>query len=129
MELHLTPDQETFIRQGIEAGRFHDKEDAVQEAMSLWEERERRRLEILAAVEQAEASLAYGQSAHARSIHTGLIPITTFAPEPCQILRDIPAVVEPGRRRVHCNILRQYRTWLRCGKWKRGTLLKQPKTK
>jgi putative addiction module CopG family antidote len=61
MELHLTPDQETFIRQGVEAGRFHGKEDAVREAMSLWEERERRRLEILAAVEQAEASLARGE--------------------------------------------------------------------
>jgi putative addiction module CopG family antidote len=61
MELHLTPEQEAFIRQGIEAGRFHGREDAVQEAMSLWEERERRRLEILAAVEQAEASLARGE--------------------------------------------------------------------
>src|ERR1039458_10626637 len=61
MELHLTPEQEAFIRQGIEAGRFQGKEDAVQEAMSLWEERERRRLEILAAVEQAEASLARGE--------------------------------------------------------------------
>ncbi|HUE20720.1 MAG TPA: hypothetical protein VMQ86_03510 [Bryobacteraceae bacterium] len=61
MELHLTPEQEAFIREGIEAGRFQGKEDAVQEAMSLWEERERRRLEILAAVEQAEVSLARGE--------------------------------------------------------------------
>jgi Arc/MetJ-type ribon-helix-helix transcriptional regulator len=61
MELHLTPDQEALIRQGIAAGRFHGKEDAVREAMSLWEERERQRLEILAAVEQAEASLARGE--------------------------------------------------------------------
>jgi Arc/MetJ-type ribon-helix-helix transcriptional regulator len=61
MELHFTPDQEALIRQGIEAGRFHGKEDAVQEAMSLWEERERRRLEILAAIEQAEASFARGE--------------------------------------------------------------------
>jgi hypothetical protein len=29
--------------------------------MALWEERERRRLEILAAVEEAEASLARGE--------------------------------------------------------------------
>ena len=50
MELYLPPDQEAFIRQGIEAGRFRGKE-----------ERERRRLEILAAVEQAEASLARGE--------------------------------------------------------------------
>jgi Arc/MetJ-type ribon-helix-helix transcriptional regulator len=50
-----------FIRQGIKAGRFRGEEDAVQEAMPLWEERERRRLKILAAVELAEASLARGE--------------------------------------------------------------------
>ncbi len=61
MEVHLTADQEAFIRQAIETGRLHRKEDAVQEAMSLWEERERRRLEILVAVDQAEASLARGE--------------------------------------------------------------------
>jgi len=61
MEVQLTPDQEAFIRQAIETGRLHRKEDAVQEAMSLWEERERRRLEILVAVDRAEASLARGE--------------------------------------------------------------------
>jgi putative addiction module CopG family antidote len=61
MEVHLTPDQEAFIRQAIETGRLHRKEEAVQEAMSLWEERERRRLEILVAVDHAEASLARGE--------------------------------------------------------------------
>ena len=61
MEVHLTPDQEAFIRHAIETGRLHRKEDAVQEAMSLWEERERRRLEIIAAADQAEASLARGE--------------------------------------------------------------------
>ena len=60
MDVHFTSDQEAFIRQAIETGRLHRKEDAVQEALSLWEERERRRLEILAAVDQAEASLARG---------------------------------------------------------------------
>jgi hypothetical protein len=33
----------------------------LQEALSLWEERERRRAEILAAVDQAEASFARGE--------------------------------------------------------------------
>jgi len=61
MEVHLTPDQETFIRQAIEIGRLRRKEDAVQEAMSLWEERERRRLEILVAADRAEASLMRGE--------------------------------------------------------------------
>jgi Arc/MetJ-type ribon-helix-helix transcriptional regulator len=61
MEVHLTPDQEAFIREAIEDGRLHHMEDAVQEAMSLWEERERRRLEILVAADRAEASLARGE--------------------------------------------------------------------
>jgi Arc/MetJ-type ribon-helix-helix transcriptional regulator len=61
MEVHLTRDQEAFIRQAIETGRLHRQEEAFEEAMSLWEERERRRLEILAAVDQAEASLARGE--------------------------------------------------------------------
>ncbi len=61
MEVRLTPDQEAFIRQAIETGRFHRAEDVVQEALSLWEERERARAEILAAVDTAEASLARGE--------------------------------------------------------------------
>ena len=61
MEVHLTPDQQAFVRQAIESGRLQREEDAVKEALSLWEERERRRLEILAAVDRAEASLARGE--------------------------------------------------------------------
>jgi Arc/MetJ-type ribon-helix-helix transcriptional regulator len=59
MEVHLTPDQKAFVRQAIESGRLHHEEDAVQEALSLWEERKRE--EILAAVDVAEASLARGE--------------------------------------------------------------------
>lgn len=62
MDVQLTPDQEAFIRQAIETGRLQRKEDALREAMSLWEERERRRLEILTAVDQAEASVARGET-------------------------------------------------------------------
>jgi putative addiction module CopG family antidote len=61
MEVRLTPDQEAFVRQAIEAGRLHRAEDAVEEALRLWEERERTRAEILAAVDLAEASLARGE--------------------------------------------------------------------
>jgi Arc/MetJ-type ribon-helix-helix transcriptional regulator len=61
MEVRLSPDQEAFVRQAIEAGRFHRPEDAVQEALSLWEEKERTRAEILAAVDTADASLARGE--------------------------------------------------------------------
>jgi putative addiction module CopG family antidote len=61
MEVRLTPDQEAFVRQGIAAGRFHSEADAVAEALTLWEERERARAEILAAVDAAEASLDRGE--------------------------------------------------------------------
>jgi Arc/MetJ-type ribon-helix-helix transcriptional regulator len=60
MQVSLTPDQEAFIRQAIATGRLQRAEDAVQEALSLWEQRERTRTEILAAVDVAEASLARG---------------------------------------------------------------------
>ena len=61
MEVHLTPDQKAFVRQAIESGRLRREEDAVQEALSLWEERERTRAEILTAVDVAEASIARGE--------------------------------------------------------------------
>jgi putative addiction module CopG family antidote len=60
MEVHLTPDQQAFVRQAIESGRLRRAEDAIQEALSLWEERERARAEILTAVDAAEASFARG---------------------------------------------------------------------
>lgn len=61
MEVQFTRDQKAFVRQAIESGRLRREEDAVKEALSLWEERERTRAEILAAVNEAEASLACGE--------------------------------------------------------------------
>jgi Arc/MetJ-type ribon-helix-helix transcriptional regulator len=61
MEVQLTPDQKAFVRQAIRSGRLHREEDAVQEALALWEERERSRAEILIAVDEADASLARGE--------------------------------------------------------------------
>ena len=61
MEVQLTPDQKAFIKQGIETGRFQHETDAVQEALSLWEERERRRVEFLESLNDAKASLAHGE--------------------------------------------------------------------
>jgi putative addiction module CopG family antidote len=61
MEVNLTPDQKAFVRHAIESGRLQHEEDAVREALSLWEERERTRAEILAAVDEAETSLAGGE--------------------------------------------------------------------
>lgn len=61
MEVHLTPDQEKFVRRAIESGRFRGPQDAVQEALALWEVRERKRAELLASLDEAEASLARGE--------------------------------------------------------------------
>lgn len=60
MECHLTPDQEAFVRQAIASGRLLREEDAIKEALALWEERERTRAEFLATLEESEASLARG---------------------------------------------------------------------
>jgi len=61
MEIRPTPDQESFIRQAIASGRIERPEDAASQAMVLWEERERRRSEILGRLDEAEASLARGE--------------------------------------------------------------------
>ena len=61
MEVQLTPDQRAFVRQAIESGRLRREEEAVEEALRLWESRERARAEILAAVDEAESSLALGE--------------------------------------------------------------------
>ena len=61
MRVEFTTDQKAFIRQAIEAGRLRGEEDAVQEALSMWEERERARSEILATLDSAEISFAHGK--------------------------------------------------------------------
>ena len=61
MQIDLTPEQQDFVRLAIESGRFERAEDAVQAAMTLWVERERRRTEILAAVDIAKASIGRGE--------------------------------------------------------------------
>ena len=50
-----TPDQRAFVQRAIESSRFDREEESVHEAMALCEERERRRLEIIAMVDEAEA--------------------------------------------------------------------------
>jgi Arc/MetJ-type ribon-helix-helix transcriptional regulator len=60
MDIQLTPDQQAFVRDAIESGRLRSEADAVKEALSLWERRERARAEILVAVDTAESSLVRG---------------------------------------------------------------------
>jgi Arc/MetJ-type ribon-helix-helix transcriptional regulator len=61
MEVHLTPDQEALVRDAIASGRLNRPEDAVEQALLLWEERERRRVEILASLDAAEADIKAGR--------------------------------------------------------------------
>jgi putative addiction module CopG family antidote len=52
MNVDLTPDQREFVQRAIESGRIQNEEQAVRQALALWEERERRRLEILSDFER-----------------------------------------------------------------------------
>ena len=61
MEVHLTPDQQAFIQDAIGRGRIEREEDAVCEALALWEERERKRAEFLATLNDARSSLERGE--------------------------------------------------------------------
>lgn len=60
MEVQLTADQRAFANDAIKTGRLSREEEAVQEALSLWEARERVRAEVLAAVDAADASISRG---------------------------------------------------------------------
>lgn len=61
MQFELTSDQRAFARRAVEAGRLQSEEDAVREALALREERERRRVEFRATIEEARASLMRGE--------------------------------------------------------------------
>jgi Arc/MetJ-type ribon-helix-helix transcriptional regulator len=61
MEVELTSDQRAFARHAVETGRLRSEDDAVEEALALWEERERRRIEFRATIDDARASLARGE--------------------------------------------------------------------
>jgi Arc/MetJ-type ribon-helix-helix transcriptional regulator len=61
MDVQLSADQRAFFSMAVKTGRLSREEDAVEEALLLWEERERTRAEILALVDSAEASLSHGQ--------------------------------------------------------------------
>jgi putative addiction module CopG family antidote len=61
MEVEFTPEQQAFVRQAIENGRLGRPEEAVREALSLWEGRERARVELLLALDEAEADLQAGR--------------------------------------------------------------------
>jgi Arc/MetJ-type ribon-helix-helix transcriptional regulator len=61
MDVQFTADQRAFVREAIKNGRLRSEQDAVQEALALWEERERRRVAFLTTLDDARASLARGE--------------------------------------------------------------------
>jgi Arc/MetJ-type ribon-helix-helix transcriptional regulator len=71
MEVQLTADQKAFVRQAIQSGCLRREEDAVEEALALWEEREGARAEILAGLDEAEASRARRRGEEARADPAG----------------------------------------------------------
>jgi Arc/MetJ-type ribon-helix-helix transcriptional regulator len=78
MEVQLTPNQQAFIRAAIDSGRIELQEDAVRQALALWEERERMRAAFLAKLDDAAASLDRSEG----------IPITQ------ESMRKLPAKVK-----------------------------------
>jgi Arc/MetJ-type ribon-helix-helix transcriptional regulator len=61
MKVELTPEQADLMRHAVESGRISHPEQAVQQALDLWVDRERRRTALLASLDVAEASLARGE--------------------------------------------------------------------
>jgi putative addiction module CopG family antidote len=61
MQVQLTPEQSSFVELGIQEGRFSSSEEAVRQALALWEKRERARIELLASLDLAEQSLDAGE--------------------------------------------------------------------
>lgn len=61
MNITLTPNQQTFVQRAVESGRIGSAEDAVTEALLLWEEQELQRAAFLETLDQAKASIARGE--------------------------------------------------------------------
>lgn len=61
MNVQLTPEQRAFVHRAIESGRLPSEEAAVQEALALWEERERERAEFLLTLQEGKALVARGE--------------------------------------------------------------------
>jgi hypothetical protein len=61
MKIESTPDQQAFVRDAVASGRIRSDDDAVPEALSLREHRERAHAEILATFTNAECSTLAGR--------------------------------------------------------------------
>jgi putative addiction module CopG family antidote len=61
MEVRLTPEQEALIAQAVQSGRYQTAEDAVKDAVACWEENERRRIELVAMIDEGDADFEAGR--------------------------------------------------------------------
>jgi toxin ParE1/3/4 len=74
MEITLTADQQAFIKLALADGRLRSEEEAVAEALALWEERERNRIAFLATLTDARASVARGEGRSIRLMRLRIAP-------------------------------------------------------
>jgi Arc/MetJ-type ribon-helix-helix transcriptional regulator len=61
MLITLTPGQEALVRRAVETSRLSRAEDAVTEALLLWEEQERERAIFLESLEAERAAIGRGE--------------------------------------------------------------------
>ena len=61
MQITLTPGQEALVQRAIETGRLSRAEDAVTEALLLWEDQERGRDGLLASLDEGRKAIARGE--------------------------------------------------------------------
>jgi putative addiction module CopG family antidote len=61
MEVELSPEQQAFIKAGIEGGRYQSSEDAIQEALRQWEDRQRTLAQLQVLVDEGMEDLERGR--------------------------------------------------------------------
>ncbi len=61
MQIELTPEQNSFVQHLVETGRYQSPAEAVNCAIDLWVERERARMELIAAIEEGESDIEAGE--------------------------------------------------------------------
>jgi antitoxin ParD1/3/4 len=61
MEVRLTPEQERLIQAAVAEGRYGNAEEALKDALALWQENERRLVELRALIAEGDRDLAEGR--------------------------------------------------------------------
>ena len=90
MEVELTSDQRAFARHAVETGRLRSEEDAVEEALALWEERERRRVEL--------AGISVRRGDELGAFRLGSTVVLAFEPGKLALDGEVGQVVRFGER-------------------------------